>query len=197
MFNTRSTRQFFTIKHIICLIFVLLCVNTSIGQNISFMGIPLGIPLDSFKQQLLAKGFTYDSERSDNTEYYDTFLFDGRFAGEVVGVSVFVSPKSHIVYSVAVQFNGYAWSIYGTGVSENTQNGKFDDIKASLCKKYPSVIPYEWQNDEFPRNVCWKSEKWSISLCISKYGSAWKNLGLTYTDEEAVAKAIAEKESDY
>lgn len=177
--------------------FVLFCVNATIGQNIFFMGIPLGIPLDSFKQQLLAKGFTYDSERSDNIEYYDTFLFDGRFAGEVVGVSVFVSPKSHIVYSVSVLFKGYACSIYGTGCSENTQNGKFDDIKTSLCKKYPSVIPYGWENDEFPKNVCWKSEKWSVSLCISRYGSAWKNLVLVYTDEEALAKANAEKESDY
>lgn len=197
MFNIHSKRQFFTVKHIMCIVFVLLCVNASIGQNICFMGIPLGIPLDSFKQQLLAKGFTYDSERSDNVEYHDTFLFDGRFAGEVVGVSVFVCPKSHIVHSVAVQFNEYAWSIYGTGVSENTQNAKFDEIKTSLCKKYPSANLLIWQNEEFPRYAYWKSEKWSISLSIARYGSAWKNLGLTYTDEEAAAKAEAERESDY
>ena len=179
------------------IVLVLFCTAIGVGQNIRIMGIPLGISYNSFKQQLLSNDFTYNAEKSDVNEFSDTYLFNGKFAGENVGLSVYVTPKSKIVYSVGIRFKSYAYSIYDTGVSERTQIDKYNKIKRTICDKYSFVEPFEWDGDNTPMAVSWSTEKWSIVLVISWYNSAWKNIDLVYTDNEAEKNYLSEIESDY
>lgn len=181
---------------------MLLCSTICYSQSIKFIGIPLGIPISSFKKQLIAKGFKYDPKDENNIYYINTYTFNGKFAGEAASVSVYVTPKSKTVYSVWVRFVGFIYSRYGTGTSsEISQEYKFDKLRKSLCNKYNNVQPYDWSSDNTVKGTTWETNNGRISLTIHWFKDIegyynYKFLDLMYDDCRANKKYDIEANSD-
>lgn len=163
------------------------------------MGISLGRPISEFKQNMISKGFEFNDDESNKTMYYDTYLFRGRFAGEDVGVSVYVTPHSRIVYCVSVRFIDYNNPHRMTEEALKAQLSKFNEIRESISKKY-KIEPYDWSHDYVVKASKWGKTNWSIDLSIMYDTSSdfqWQTIDLQYTDKKAEKKAELEKESDY
>lgn len=177
------------------LLAVFLCITSiSMGQ-IKYHGISLGIPFSSFKQQLLAKGYKYNADLS--AEHQNDYSFHGTFAGEKVYIWVFVTPKSKLVYAVQVRFPEYDYSIYGRNVSDDVQTWKYNSIKNSLLKKYPTITPKEWKLQSITKATDWVTNNWEISLSTGFVDSEWQYLCLIYEDKLTKAKVEQEQSEDY
>lgn len=84
----------------IILLFVITLFTTNIlaSNHIKFMGIEVNGSYVSFKDSLIAKGFVY-------IDSYETIhKFCGKFANEIVTLSVLTSPKTLLVCKVIVYF---------------------------------------------------------------------------------------------
>ena len=184
-------------KHVLIIAFTLCSSLVCLGQSIYFHGIPLGTPYSSFKQQLLSKGYKYLPENSNKGEFFNCYLFDGVFAGELVRINVHVTPKSKIAYCVEVNFKEYAYSFYGRGVTDDLQIAKYSSVKRSISNKYPTTIPHEWSTFDFPNVTDWETSSWRISLFRTWANSEWISLILIYEDKAASRLKDSEEGSDY
>lgn len=179
-------------------ILVLLFITLPLAaQNMKFMGIPLGSSIASFKQSLINKGFSWDSKKSDSREYNSMYIFDGKFSGERVGLSVCITPKTRKVYEVCVRFKDLAYSNYGNGISFDDQDYKYDKLYQSLCNKYGQPTYYKIKlNDQFPCSTLWETSSGTVELFYSWYKNTYRNLDLVYTDYKTSNQNETEKDSD-
>ena len=184
-------------KRIISLsILVFLLALPALSQSMKFMDIPLGINISSFKQKLLNKGFKFDSKNTESDEFHGMYIFDGRFAGQLVGLSVCVSPKTKSVYSVCVRFKNLAYSEYGNGISLKDQDFEYNKLFDNISQKYgmPTYNRVKL-SDQIPIATLWETSEGTIDLSVRWYYH-YRSLDLIYTDNKANKINEKEKQSD-
>ncbi len=189
-------------------LFSLVCVIISfqsllLAQNNSttlyFMGIPLGISMTEFNQKMLLKGFNYYADESNLNVYDDPYLFEGKFAGENVVATVYVTPHSRNVYRVSVRFIDYNHPRKMPEDAQRAQLLKFNEIRDAIRKKY-KFEPNDWCYDYVIKASSWEKTAWSIDLYLcyeTRLNIQWQAIVLMYTDKNAEKKAEIEKENDY
>lgn len=115
-------------------------------------GVPLGIPLDEFKQGLVLRGFTYDALSSNNKEYNNEglYVFTGKIANESVIIRADITPVSNIVFSVRVEFPQLSYVPNDNiGITENQQKSKFNELNRLLESKYGATSQSQNNGDNF------------------------------------------------
>lgn len=90
-------------KRLLLILFAFIFSITAWAETVKFMGQPLGCKYSVMKQHLLSKGFKEIGEVQPNV-----FDFTGRFGGDNVTISVFITPKSYLAHSVGVWYDDYA-----------------------------------------------------------------------------------------
>lgn len=165
------------------------------SQNIRFHGVPLGIGVEQFGNLLKQKGYTQvDTSGEDPVSTRNMTYYNGVFAGSDVSLSVMSTPISKLVQAVSVSFTDYFTNV--KGMTELLINRKFDEVKASLVKKYPNAKKTIWNNGYILKAYMLESSKWQINLSIQEHDGI-KGLHLIYVDRDASATAKQENEMDY
>lgn len=167
------------------------------AQHMKFMGIPMGCSMNSFKQQLINKGFKVNIKKTNDKLYNGMYCFNGKFSGELAGLSVSFSPKSRTVYTVNVRFKGLAYSKYRNELKMEDQDARYDALVEGLTKKYGDPKYYKVKlSEEFPLATIWETPSGEVSLFYSWYLNTYRNMDLFYKDYSAASKNKKEKESD-
>ena len=88
-------------KRYILTLILAIVATCCIAQHLTFMGIPMGKKIVDFKSQLALKGFKTVNQNNN------TYRMAGYFNGFNVTVDIETTPKTKLVYRVAVIFNDY------------------------------------------------------------------------------------------
>ena len=173
----------------IFLIFVLSVITLSLSaQHMSFMGIPIGTHINTFRQSILSKGFKPFSSRDAAPNIY---CFNGTFSGYRVTLNVQVTPKTKKVYSVYTVFTDFFYfksgynPRYGSGVSMKDITNVFNDLSAKLTKKYGNYYNYNPSDPQYLKWHIWHCKGGSIGLVIANYNDAPNcvKMFIDYSDE--------------
>ena len=147
-----------------------LCI---VAQHMSFMGIPMGTHINTFKKSLLSKGFKtlQTNDAAPNIYCYN----GGTFSGYRVTLNVQVTPRTKKVYSVYAVFTDFFYfksgynSIYGRGVSIKDITETFNSISKKLTQKYGECFPFTPDDPQFLKWNSWQSTGGDICLVIANY----------------------------
>lgn len=182
-------------KRFLMVFAVIIFVLNGYCQTIKFLNIPMGTPIYEVINSLTKKGFEYYSEMSNKDNFADTYLFSGRFAGENANISVFVTPKSHKMYSVTVRFTDYTYYYDGSGISKELFESKYKMIKEGVGSKYNVLTePFESSTDSCPYITLWSTEKWRIA--VSGFNMSGNNLVLLVQYDDLVLSEESQKEAN-
>ena len=165
-------------KRFYFLFFVFLTMSVVAQQRMNFLGQPLGCSLATFKQRMVAKGYKYKGEVETNIHY-----FDGVFGGEDVTVGAFVTPKSKIVYEIAVVYNNFL----------NSSKSDLDFKKELLINSF--IKKYGYYTKEYSAYTEWQFDYGSIAIQV-KYMSEHPII-IFYNDDIGNEKYKRERELDY
>ncbi len=181
--------------------FVLLVISLSLSaQHMSFMGIPMGTHINTFKQSILSKGFKPTSSEAPNMYCFN----GGTFSGNNVTLNVQVTPKTKKVYGVYAVFtdffhfkSGYN-PRYGSGVSMKLLYDVFDDLSTKLTKKYGNYFSYNPNDSQYYKWNYWTCKGGNISLVIVNYDDTpdCVRMFIHYTDESTEKIDIQEENDD-
>ena len=163
-----------------------LCI---VAQHISFMGIPMGTHINTFKQSILSKGF---KSKSVSDAAPNIYCFDrGIFSGYRVTLNVQVTPKSKKVYSVYAVFTDFLY--FKPGYQLNNGNSvsmkdivdTFDDLSKKLTNKYGNYFSYKPEDPQFLKWHTWQAKGGDISLVIANYNDTPEcvKIYIEYSDE--------------
>ena len=122
---------------IVFAIFVSVCVFAQTKQHMKFMGVPMGISINSFQQKLEAKGIKYDQFASKHFSA-DAKKFDGTFAGYQASIYTYYDTKDYNVYRAKAM-------IERNNLEQSEQI--FNDILNMLKQKYPDSFSIDTSND--------------------------------------------------
>lgn len=124
-------------KYVILCLLALTCAAgyAQQAQHVLFKGIPLGGNLDTFRQQMLEKGFAINDRRTDAP---GTCSFVGKFAGDFVEVNCIFTPETNTVCKVGVDFKRWTVVLDGGsgGVSRSQQVQRFEQLAMSISNNY-------------------------------------------------------------
>lgn len=180
-------------KFVIAMAFVFASIQCY-SQNIKFNGVPLGIGIEQFEPLLENKGYiVLESDISPIESRYMKY-YGGVFAGSKVLLSVAYTPISELVQLVSASFSDYSMDV--PDMTEESINRKFNEVKASLIKKYPNAKKTEWSNGKILKAYMLQTSKWQINLSIQENDGV-KGLHVMYVDRDASKTAEREFEMDY
>lgn len=163
----------------------------------SFLGIPMGTDIASFKQELLAK----DGFKDHPLHYDNIYGADGIFAGMVAAISIATTPKSKLVCDVAVAFTDFSYETYDSNAEQmqQAQENAYEYCKAKLINKYGNPT----QNTiTFGCNLkwCyWELNEGRIDLMITQPADTktHRKLQLVYEDKITGQKNMIEEDEDW
>ena len=171
-------------RTITLLTFVLLTMSAIAQQRMNFLGQPLGCSITTFKQRMAAKGYKYGGEQETNIHY-----FEGVFGGEDVIIGAVVTPKSKIVYKIAVAFYNYEYYGYDSSKESNLLYKK-RQLEESFTKKYGNP------SSDDGTYIMWLFDYGAISIGNAEINDRTQ-LIIFYTDYIGREKCEREQESDY
>lgn len=174
------------IKRFLLLFTFAICTEFTMSQHIKFLGQPLGCPITEFKQRMTSRGYQCNGEVSPNC-----YSFIGRFGGDEVEVASYITPKSKIVFRIAVIYSNYS-HYSGNSASERTHKNKIEILKQSYIKKYgkPTL------SDE--TGIWWFLDEGEITIKSSEMWQVGKKeIMIWYNDKIGSTKYTIECESDY
>lgn len=85
-------------RFLLILLCTILYINVFASSHIKFMGIELNEPIEIFQNHLKARGFSFIDS------YESSYKYIGKFANEIVTLTILTSPNSKIVCKVIVHF---------------------------------------------------------------------------------------------
>jgi len=146
--------------------FVISFITLSMSaQHISFMGIPLGTHINTFRQSILPKRFKATSAAAPNT-----YCFEGGFSGYNVTLNVLVTPKTKKVYKVYGVFTDVihckSGNDYRCTTSMDGVNNAFKDLCQKLTRKYGSYYPFNPNDAQYYKWYNWDAKGGNIDLSI-------------------------------
>ena len=152
------------------------------AQHVVFKGIPLGGNLDTFRQQMLEKGFALNDRRTDAP---GTCSFVGKFAGDFVEVNCLFTPETNTVRKVGVDFKRWTVALDGGGgVSRNQQNHRFDELATSISSHYGKPAQdVKGARGGMERMTEWKVPGGSIHLVLHNLQGKYVTLSLLFSDD--------------
>lgn len=174
------------IKRLFLLFIFAFCAEYTMSQHIKFLGQPLGCSISDFKQRMASRGYRCNGEVSPNC-----YSFIGRFGGDNVEIGSYITPKSKIVFRIAVIYSNYS-QYSGNSASERTHNNKIKLLEQSYIKKYgkPAL------SDD--TGIWWFFEEGTITIKSSEMWQVGKKeIMIWYDDEMGSTKYTTECESDY
>lgn len=181
-------------KTALAFVFVLISIQIY-AQNIKFCGVPLGIGIEKFEPLLKQKGYNVTPiPDKDSVEARYMTYYNGVFAGSKVSLSVASTPISKLVQIISAAFTEYSMDV--PNVTELSIERKFNEIKASLKKKYPSAKKTEWSEGRIIKAYLLQTSKWKINLSIQVLDGI-EGLHIMYVDNDAQETAKHEFEMDY
>lgn len=153
------------------------------AQRVMFKGIPLGGDFDSFRQQMLEKGFALNDRRTDAA---GVCSFVGKFAGDFVDVNCSFSPETKTVGKVAVDFKRWTVALDGKGgVTRSQQNHRFDELFTSISNHYGKPVrDVRGANGGVERMAAWKAVGGNIHLVLHNLQGKYVTLSLLFSDGE-------------
>ena len=119
------------------LFFVSVSVAAQTNQKMNFMGVPMGIHVNEFKDKLIAKGISYDKETSRILPE-GVKLFRGRYAGYSSQIYTYFNTSNKKVYHVKVKIHAVS-SVAKLFGDEERRDDIIKDIKDLLLRKYPNA----------------------------------------------------------
>lgn len=181
-------------KFIVAMFFVIVSIQCY-SQNIKFNGVPLGIGIEEFEPLLFKKGYKAKPipEGGPVRARYMTY-YNGVFAGSEVSLSVASTPISKLVQIISAAFTEYSTDV--PDMTEETIKRKFNEVKASLIKKYPNAKKTEWSEGKVLKAYLLQTSKWQINLSIQDFDGVI-GLHIMYADRDATKTAEHEFEMDY
>lgn len=180
-------------KFIVAMIFALASIQCY-SQNIKFNGVPLGIGIEEFEPLLIKKGYIVLESDKDPIEARYMKYYGGVFAGSKVLLSVAITPISELVQIVYASFSEYSMDL--PNMTEETIKRKFNEVKASLIKKYPNAKKTEWSEGKVLKAYLLQTSKWQINLSIQDFDGVI-GLHIMYADRDVTKTAEHEFEMDY
>ncbi len=152
------------------------------AQHVLFKGIPLGGKLDTFRQQMLEKGFALNDRRTDTP---GTCSFVGKFAGDFVEVNCIFSPETNTVSKVGVDFKRWTVVLEGGegGVSRSQQSQRFDQLVTSISNNFGKPTQdVKGARGSVERMALWKVPGGSIHLVLHNIQGKYVTLSLLFSD---------------
>lgn len=172
-------------KRFLIIFSLMLTASLAMAQHMQFLNNPLGCSLTTFKQRMIEKGYKFNGEVEPNI-----YEFEGRFGGDKVAVGAFVTPKSKIVYEVAVFYDDYYAN--NSPKSIESQNRKREFLEESFVKKYGD---YTVKSENY---TTWFFDNGEISIGVGTgFTEDGNPLVVWYSDEESKQKNQLEREEDY
>ena len=151
------------------------------AQHVVFKGIPLGGDLDTFRQQMLEKGFALNDRRTNSA---GSCSFVGKFAGDFVEVNCLFAPETNTVSKVGVDFK--RWTVVldgGGGVSRNQQNHRFEELAMSISNNFGKPAQdVKKSGGGVERMALWKVPGGSIHLVLHNLQQKYVTLSLLFSD---------------
>ena len=162
----------------------------------SFMGIPMGTDIASFKQKLLAK-----NDFSDHPLPYDNIYgVDGVFAGKRAAFSILTTPKSKLVYEVVVVFTDFSYYVYDKDASQKQEllEDLFEWTKLKLINKYGEPTR-NTSSDCYLKWCYWITDRGRVDLMIEKPidDLSYRRLQVVYEDGKTSQKNMDEEDADW
>lgn len=184
----------------ILLIVLFLSLSCSVGsaQSMTFLNIPMGTSISSFKQKLLAKkGF-----KSHPLPYENIYGVEGSFAGMQAAFSIETTPKSKLVYSVLVSFSSFNYytNDYNANQKQKAQENLYEDIRLRLIKKYGQPTRDTFSpNSEFLKWCYWELKNGRVDLMISQPADlgTYRRIQVIYEDSKTAQKRRREEDADW
>lgn len=110
----------------LCCLIVTMATFAQANSHLKFMGVPITGTIAQFQTKLIAKGCTYDKEKSALADP-GIRIFKGTFIGNKVRICVFYDIKTKIVYRTKAIVDG---------VSEDMAEQEYYKTKNLLSQKY-------------------------------------------------------------
>ena len=183
-------------KRIIVIVLSLSCILCE-AQVMSFMGIPMGANIESFKHKLLTKnGFT-----DHPLPYENIYAVDGIFAGKRAAISIATTPKSKLVYQVLVAFTDVNYYEYEHDAAQKKelQENLFEQIRLKLITKYGNPTQNTISYDCYLKWCFWETNEGRIDLMIYKPIDAalYRRLQVIYEDGITSQRNTSEEDADW
>ena len=171
-------------KYLILCLLTLTCVvgHAQQAQHVLFKGIPLGGNFDTFRQQMLEKGFALNDRRTDSS---GTCSFVGKFAGDFVEVNCIFTPGANTVSKVGVDFKRWTVVLGGGegGVTRSQQNQRFEQLAASISNNFGKPTQdVRGASGGVERMMLWKVPGGSIHLVLHNIQGKYVTLSLLFSD---------------
>lgn len=162
------------------------------AQKILFRGIPLGGDLNTFKQQMLEKGFALNDRRNDQE---GTCSFTGKFAGDFVDVCCAFTPSDQRVAKVEVLFKRQTVDNEGkAGVTKEQQMAKFNELYKAISNNYGKPTKdIRGAGKGVERLVGWTGKEGSVCLLQQNLQGRYSVLSLVFSNNEAMQGIKEEK----
>lgn len=174
-------------KKIIFILFFAFTAISSYSQQLgTFMGIKLGINIDSFTKLISSKGFEYNKQDDRHPELY---YYNGAYLGQYVELLVLTTPQTHKVRVVSVLFNSYK---IGEAYEADIK-GYYKELKNKIKTKYGKPTNNDYTIDKI--GGCYTSWSNSIGRILLGY-SEIKGDHLSVSFEDFKTSEIAKKEED-
>lgn len=159
--------------------------NAQHAQHVLFKGIPLGGDINSFRQQMLEKGFALNDRRTDAL---GSCSFVGKFAGDFVDVNCIFSPETKTVCKVGVDFKKWTVALDGkAGVSRSQQNLRFEQLSTSISNNYGKPArDIKGARGGMERMAVWNVPGGSINLVLHNLQGKYVTLSLLFSDNGAM-----------
>lgn len=175
----------------------LIVTSAALFAQARFMGIEMGTPFSTFKQELQDKGFTYLGVLVP--DYPQVRNFVGAFRGRQRDIFVVTTPDE-IVWKVGVnidscaRYSGYNTEMYNYG-DYSRMKSEYDEFKSALTQKYGIPVNETSTNQSFIFYSAWVAGDMTIDLRFERYyannGSGISitlyKLKLSYYDNAAAA----------
>ena len=167
------------------------------AQNMSFLGIPMGTNIESFKRELLAKnGF------SDHPlPYENIYGVDGIFAGMQAAISIETTPKSKLVYEVTVAFTDLSYDVYDIDAAQKQelQEDYYEQTRLKLINKYGNPTQNTISYNCFLKWCYWETNLGRVDLKIYQPidDLSYRRLQVSYIDSKTAQKNLSEEDADW
>ena len=152
------------------------------AQHVLFKGIPLGCDLETFRRQMLEKGFSPNDRRADSP---GSCSFVGKFSGDFVEVNCLLAPGTNRVSKVGVDFKRWTVVLDGRegGVSRSQQSQRFDQLVTSISNNFGKPTQdVKGARGSVERMALWKVPGGSIHLVLHNIQGKYVTLSLLFSD---------------
>lgn len=171
-------------KYLLLCLLALTCVvgYGQQAQHVLFKGIPLGGNLNTFRQQMLEKGFALNDRRTDTPGMCS---FVGKFAGDFVEVNCIFASGTQTVSKVGVDFKRWTVVLDGGegGVSRSQQSQRFEQLATSISNNFGKPTQdVRGASGGVERMMLWNVPGGSIHLVMHNIQGKYVTLSLLFSD---------------